>query len=176
MLNGIVFLLLAGQSPAPVVGIPPDWELKPRVETIGSEVARLRPLLNQLQPEKWTAAGAPRAYEKQYKECLNGIESVQSAAARLAAQPSKLTLAVETLVRIESLMQLNSSVSQAVRRYQNPAVADLLDSEIIAAGISREWLRHHVADLAAVREKELEVAEQEAQKCRGQSPRPGVRK
>ncbi|MBI5086860.1 MAG: hypothetical protein HZB13_19970 [Acidobacteria bacterium] len=176
MLNGIALFLLAAQSPAPVAGIPPDWELKPRVEQIGTEVARLRPLLNQLQPEKWTAAGAPQAYEKQYKECLRGIDSVQSAAAGLAAQPSKLSLAVETLVRIESLMQLNSSVSQAVRRYQNPAVADLLDSEITAAGISREWLRRHVADLAAVREKELEVAEQEAQKCRGQAARPGVRK
>ncbi len=165
-------MLLAVQSP----GIAPDWDLKPRAEKIGPEAARLRPLFDQLQPEKWTAAGAPAAYEKQYKDCLEQIGFVQNAAVRFAAQPAKLTLAVETLVRLESLLQLSSSISQAVRRYQNPAVADLLDSEILAAGASRDWLRQHVMELSAVREKELESAEQEAQRCREKTLKQGGRK
>jgi len=175
VLTGLTILLLA-QSAAQPAGIPPDWDLKPHVEKIGPEVARLRPLFEQLQPEKWTAAGAPQAYEKQYKDCLAGIGFVQNAAARLAEQPAKLTLAVETLVRLETLLQFSSSVSQAVRQYQNPAVADLLDSEIGAAGASRDWLRQHVTDLAAVRERELETAEQEAQKCRAQTLKQGGRR
>ncbi len=146
------------------------------VEKIGVEVQRLRPLLERLQPEKWIAAGAPVAYEQQYKSCLTTIDYVQNVAARLAAQPGRLTLAVETLIRLETLIQLSSSVSQAVRRYQNPAISDLLDSEIGAAGGSREWLRQHVADLAALREKELEVSEQEAQRCRVQTLKQGGRK
>jgi len=169
VLNGILILILAAQSP----GIPPDWDLKPRAEKIGPEVARLRPLFEQLQPEKWTAAGASATYEKQYKDCVAGIGFVQSTAARLAEQPTKLTLAVETLMRLETLLQYSTSVSGAVRRYQNPAVADLLDSEIEAAGASRDWLRQHVSELAAVREKELETAEQEAQKCRAQTLKQG---
>lgn len=157
-------------------GIAPDWDLKPHVEKISPEVARLRPLLEQLQPEKWTAAGASPAFEKQHRDALAAIGYVQNAAARLREQPAKLTLAVETLVRLESLISMSSSISQAVRRYQNPAVADLLDSEIIAAGASRDWLRQHVLELATVREKELEVTEQEAQKCRTQTLKQGVRK
>ena len=64
MIFGILISLLLVQAP----GIAPDWDLKPQVEKIGPEVQRLRPLLDQLQPEKWLAAGAPPAYEKQYKE------------------------------------------------------------------------------------------------------------
>ncbi|WP_321476803.1 hypothetical protein [uncultured Paludibaculum sp.] len=176
MLQGILTLLLALQAPAQMPSIAPDWDLKPKVQQIGPEVEKLRPVLVQLQPEKWTAAGAPAAYEKQYKDCVTAIGHVQNAANRLAEQPSKLSLAVETMVRLESLIQMASSVSQAVRRYQNPAVADLLDGEIGAAGASREWLRQLVSDLSTLREKELSVAEQEAQKCRAQTLHQGNRK
>lgn len=172
MLSGIAILLLAAQSP----GVAPDWELKPQAEKIGPEVARLKPLFEQLQPERWTAAGAPAAYAKQWKDCLDHVGYVQNAAARLAAQPGKLTLAVETLVRLETLLELSSSVSRAVRKYQNPAVADLLDSEINAAGASRDWLRRHVVEISSVREKELESAEREAQRCREITLKQGIRK
>jgi hypothetical protein len=165
-------LMLVAQAP----DLPPDWELKTHAARIGPEVARLRPLLEKLDPRRWTAAGAPEAYAKQYRECLDQIGYVQNTATRLSAQPARMTLAVETLVRLESLIQISSSLSQAVRRYQNPAVADLLDAEIAAAGSSRDWLRQHVSDLAAVRERELESAEQEAQRCRTQSLRQGGRK
>jgi len=172
VIYGILINLLLVQA----AGIAPDWELKPQVEKIGPEVQRLRPLLDQLHPEKWTAAGAPVAYEKQYKDCLTNIGYVQNAAERLAAQPAKLTLAVETLVRLETLIQLSTSVSQAVRRYQNPAIAELLESEITSAGASRDWLRQHVSDLSALLEKELEVTEQEAQRCRAQTLKQGGKK
>lgn len=172
VLTQFAFAVLLAQSP----GVAPDWELKPKAEKIVPEVGRLKPLLEQLQPEKWTAAGASQAYERQLKECLAQIGYVQSTAARFAGQPSRLTLAVETLVRLESVLELSESVSRAVRRYQNPAVADLLDSEINAAGASRDWLRHHVMELSAMREKELESAEQEAQRCREKTLKQGGRK
>lgn len=172
MFCGIFIGLLLAQAP----GVAPDWDLRPQIEKIGPEVERLRPLLEQLQPERWIAAGASPAYEKQYKDCLSSIGYVQNVAARLTAQPAKLTLAVETLIRLETLIQLSSSVSEAVRRYQNPAIADLLDSEISAAGASRGWLRQHVSDLSALREKELEVSEREAQLCRAQTLKQGGKK
>lgn len=173
MFHGILTLLFVLQAAAPSPGIAPDWDLKPKVQKIGPEVEKLRPVLLQLQPEKWTVAGAPVAYEQQYKDCVTAIGYVQNAATRLAEQPTKLSLAVETMVRLESLIQTASSISQAVRRYQNPAVADLLDGEIGAAGASRDWLRQHVSDLSVLREKELAVAEQEAQKCRTQTLHQG---
>lgn len=180
MLLAIAFLALAAQAqnaqPPTAAGVAPDWELKPKAERIAPEVERLRPLLEQLQPERWTAAGAPQTYEKQWKDALTNIGYVQNAAARLARQPAKLTVAVETLVRLELLAELASSISRAVRKYQNPAVADLLDSEINAAAAGRDWLRQHVMELAAVRDQELTSAEQEAQQCRERTLKQGARK
>lgn len=169
--HATLFAILLMQA----AGVPAGWDLKPQVEKIGTDVARLRPLLERLQPATWTAAGASAAYEKQWKDCLDGIAYVQNAAARLSAKPDQLSIATETLVRLETLLEQASSLSQAVRRYQNPAVAEVIESEINAAGASRPWLRQHVMDLSVQREKELVVAESEAQRCRVQMTRPGAR-
>jgi len=86
-----------------------------------------------------------------------------------------LTVAVETLVRLESFINMAQSLNEAVRRYQNPAVADLVESELAAAA-DREWLRRHVLELSAVREREWETAEQEAQRCRERMLKQAPRK
>jgi hypothetical protein len=173
----LVLLLLAAQNPAPApdAGLLPDWDLKPRAVKLGEGLERVRPLIERLQPERWTAAGAPKQYEQQYKDCLQLLGYAENAAARLAASPNGLTVAVETLVRLESFLNVAQSLTQAVRRYQNPAVADLVESELAAAA-DREWLRRHVLELAAVREREWETAEQEAQRCRERTLKQGPRK
>jgi len=171
-MTGIVFVLLA-ISPQ---GVAPGWDLKPHAEKISADVERLRPLIGRLDPTKWTASGAPQAYEKQWRDCLEGIGHVQNAAVRLAARPERLSLAAETLVRLEGLIEHSLSLSQAVRRYQNAAIAEVLESEISAAGSSREWLRRHVMELSTTREQELETAAREAQRCRTEIVRPATRK
>lgn len=169
---GIFFLVLAaGQQ-----GVAPGWDLKPQVEKIAADVERLRPLLGRLDPGKWTAQGAPQGYERQWRDCLDGINHVQNASARLVSRPDRLSVAVETLVRLEALIEHALSLSQAVRRYQNAAIAELLEGEIAAAGSSREWLRRHVMELSAAREHELETAEREAQRCRTEIVRPATKK
>jgi hypothetical protein len=172
-MTGIPLLLLLTAGPQ---GVAPGWDLKPNAEKIGADVERLRPLIGRLDPVKWTEAGAPKAYEKQWRDCLDGIGHVQNAAHRLAERPDRLSLAAETLVRLEALIEHALSLSQAVRRYQNPAIAEVLESEISAAGASRQWLRQHVMELSATREQELETAEKEAQRCRTEIVRPGARK
>lgn len=172
MISSTVFVLLAAQA----AGLPPSWDVKPKAEKVVEEVGRLRPLIERLQPATWVAAGAPAAYEKQWRDCLEGIGHVQDAATRLASQPEKLSIALETLVRLEALLEHANSLTQGVRRYQNPAVSEILESEMSAAGASRGWLRQYTMDLAQQREKELTSAEQEAQRCRGQLVRPGVKK
>lgn len=172
MISATLVFLLAMQSQ----GLPPDWELKPKAEKVAEDVARLRPLLERLQPAAWVAAGAPQAYERQWRDCLDGIAHVQDAAGRLAVQPSRLSLTVETLVRLEALLEHAGSLAQAVRRYQNPAVAEVLESESAAAGASRAWLREHAQELATLREQQLIAAETEAQRCRVELHRPGARK
>lgn len=175
ILTALLLAAAQGPAPAPEAGLLPDWELKPKVEKLMKGLERVKPLLERLQPERWTAAGAPKQYEQQYRDCLETLGFVQNAAARLAERPNRLTLAVETLVRLETFIDLTTSLSQAIRRYQNPAVADLVESELAAAS-DREWLRRHVLELSAVREREWETAEQEAQQCRERTLRQSPRK
>lgn len=177
MFAQVSLLLLALQSapPAPDAGLLPDWELKPRAVKLAEGLERVRPLLERLQPERWTAAGAPKEYEQQHRDALAMLGYVQNAAARLGEKPNGLTVAVETLVRLESFINMAQSLSQAIRRYQNPAVADLVESELAAAA-DREWLRRHVLELSAVREREWETAEQEAQRCRERTLKQAPRK
>jgi hypothetical protein len=161
----------AAQAPA---GAAPDWDQRPRIEKLGRDVALLKPIFDQIQPESWTVEGGSEAYQKQHKACLEGLSYVQNAIARWSAQPDRLSLMLETLVRIESLDRQAISLSQGVRRYQNPAVADLLDSILGSLSGGLEWLRSQSLEMAQQREKELDVAQKEAQRCRTQilQPRP----
>jgi hypothetical protein len=168
--------ILFGLLLQPPAGIPPEWELRPKIEKIAPEVARLAPLLNQLQPDKWVAAGAPEAYHRQWKDCVDSIPQIEALTARWAAKPLQLSLAAETLVRLETYLQHAASLSQAVRRYQNPAMAEILEGEVLAAGASRDWIRQYVLDLSRQREGELEVAQSEADRCRIQLAKPPGRK
>jgi hypothetical protein len=54
-----------------------------------------------------------------------------------------------------------------VRRYQNPAVGDLLVSVVSANSANRDQLRQYITDLAQTKEEEFQVVDREAQRCRG---------
>jgi len=161
----------AAQTPA---GAAPDWDQRPRIEKLGKDIAMLKPIFDQIQPGSWTVEGGSEAYQKQQKACLEGLSNVQNAIGRWAAQPDRLSLMLETLVRIESLDQQAISLSEGIRRYQNPAIADLLDSVLGSLSGGLEWLRTQSLEMAQQREKELDVALKEAQRCRTQilQPRP----
>ena len=163
--------VVAAQAPP---GAAPDWDQRPRIEKLGRDVALLKPIFDRIQPESWTVEGGSEAYQKQHKACLDGLSGVQNAIARWSAQPDRLSLMLETLIRIESLDQQAISLSQGVRHYQNPAVADLLDSILGSFSGGLEWLRAQSLEMAEQREKELDVAQKEAQRCRTQilQPRP----
>ena len=66
---------------------------------------------------------------------------------------------------------------ELIRRYQNPALADLLNGLMGETVASRDRLRSYVVDLAAIKEQELAIMDQEAQRCRATisrqpAPRP----
>jgi hypothetical protein len=61
---------------------------------------------------------------------------------------------------------LNSLVD-GVRKYQNPAVGDLLMGVLGENTSNRDKLRQYITDLAANKEQEFQIADKEAQRCRG---------
>jgi hypothetical protein len=54
-----------------------------------------------------------------------------------------------------------------VRRYQNPAVGDLMISVMAANSTNRDQLRQYITDLAETKEQEFQIVDKEAQRCRG---------
>ena len=178
MYQALIPLLFLFQAPAAAAQTPagatPDWDMRPRIEKLGKDLTLMKPILDRIDPGTWTVEGGPEAYQRQHKACLEGLSNAQNTIARWEAQPDRLSLMLETLVRIENLNLQAFSLSQGIRRYQNPAVADLLDAVLVSLGASLEWLRSQSLEMAQQREKELEVALKEAQRCRTQllQPRP----
>jgi hypothetical protein len=158
----------AQTSPAaPNAGVATPWDTAPMVAALATQAARLKPILDQLTPKEWVAKGAPDAYLAQWKGAEDELVFLRDSATALEKQPEKLTLALDTYFRLQSLeLRLNSLV-EGVRNYQNPAVGDLLVGVAAENSANRDKLRQYITDLAASKEQEFEVADKEAQRCRG---------
>lgn len=155
-----------GQT-APAAGVATPWDTAPMIASLSAQAGRLKPILDQLTPKEWVAKGAPDAYISQWKGAEDELGYLSDSAKALEKQPERLTLALDTYFRLQSLeLRLNSLV-EGVRNYQNPAVGDLLVGVAAENSANRDKLRQYITDLAAAKEQEFEVADKEAQRCRG---------
>jgi hypothetical protein len=147
-------------------GIPPEWEVQKQLSELAEHVQRIKPVLAQLKPEDWVTQGAPAAYGDQVKRTSAEIEYLIGSTKELTARPEKLTTALETFFRMQSVDAMLRSVAAGVRKYQNPAIGDLLESMIADTNADRDKLRQYLVELAADREQQFKVMDQEAQRCR----------
>src|SRR5579871_5669215 len=137
------------------------------IASLSSQASRLKPILDQLTPKEWVAKGAPDAYLAQWKGAQDELVYLTDSAKALEKQPERLPLALDTYFRLQSLeLKLNSLV-EGVRNYQNPAVGDLLIGVAAENSANRDKLRQYITDLASAKEQEFEIADKEAQRCRG---------
>ena len=148
-------------------GIPPEWETRKDIEALIMQVKRIGPLLDELKPGEWTGRGGSPAYTAQRKSAQDAVGYIISTAQRLSATPDRLTIVLETYFRLVSLEGLVSSLAEATGRYQNPALGQLLQGVASENSASKEKLRQYMLDLAAVKEAEFRLIDQEAQRCRG---------
>jgi hypothetical protein len=147
-------------------GIPPEWELRKQLSALAEHVQRIKPVLDQLNPQDWVKQGAPAVYEDQLKRTSAEIDYLIGSTKELMGRPEKLTTALETFFRMQSVDAMLRSVAAGVRKYQNPAIADLLQGMISDTTADRDKLRQYVVELAADREQQFKVMDQEAQRCR----------
>ena len=160
-------LVVVMQAPAPAQGVQAPWDISQIVAALSEQAARLTPVLEQLTPAEWEAKGAPSAYTAQWRAVRSEVAYLVNTAQSLQKQPERLTLSLEAYFRLQAVeMQINSLV-EGVRRYQNPAVGDLLISVMGANSGNRYRLRQYITDLAETSEQEFRVIDQEAQRCRG---------
>ncbi len=154
--------MLRGQETA----IPPEWEARREFAALVEQAQRLKPLLDAVQPAGWQQKGAPDTYIAQWKSLQSETGYVVRALGELEKEPERLTLALETYFRMESLEAVLASLNEGVRKYQNPALADLLQGAMIDGAPGREKLKQYVIKLTALREEQFRIADQEAQRCR----------
>jgi hypothetical protein len=165
----LLFLILplALALPAHAQGVSAPWDISQTLTSLAEQSQRLLPLLEQLTPEKWEAKGAPAAYTAQWRNARSEVGYLLTTAEATKKQPEKLTLALETLFRLQAVEAQVTSLTEGVRRYQNPAVGDLLVSAVSANSANRDQLRQYITDLAKTKEEEFQVVDREAQRCRG---------
>lgn len=162
---GAVALTAAGLF-AQTSGLPPEWEVQKQLSALAEHVQRIEPVLEQLKPQEWVGHGAPAAYVDQVERTRSQIGYLVLASKELSAHPDKLTTALEAFFRMQSLEAMLRSVEGGMRKYQNPAAADLLSSLTANTSVDRDKLQQYIVELAADREQQFKVMDQEAQRCR----------
>jgi hypothetical protein len=147
-------------------GFVPEWEIRKTIQAVTAQCQRLKPLLEQVNPKEWVAKGAPEAYIAQWNSTRTSLEHMKTSADNLAREPERLTFALDTFLRLGSFESLLESLAGGVRRYQNPAVADLIQGVMAENSGNRERLRVYLLEVAQTKEQEFQVVNQEAQRCR----------
>jgi len=173
--RGLILLVCAGafsaraQSPAPPpqsAGLESDWDIAAVLREIGAHAARVLPLLDRADAGEWAAKGAPAAYAAQLRSSKEQAHALADDAKALAADPETLSAELQVLFREQGLETLLNSIAEAMRKYQNPAAAQELIAIAAEGGANRDRLEEYVVNLAAEREKEYQVMDKEAQRCR----------
>ncbi|MEP7362775.1 MAG: hypothetical protein ABI972_05930 [Acidobacteriota bacterium] len=155
-------------APNTVVGLTTEWDIQKTVHAVGTHAARLIPLLEDVHPDEWVAKGAPDAYIGQLQSLKAELGYAARNASELGHEAADLGKAFELFMRLDASRSMYRSVVQGVRTYQNPALADLLESVELEGDAPRSRFRNYLVELASMKEKELKIIDQEAQRCRGQ--------
>jgi hypothetical protein len=167
----IFFMIVsvAGLAPAqaPPAAVATEWDISKTLDMLSAQAKRLKPILDQLTPQDWVSRGAPQAYVSQWREGEDELGYLVNATKALEKQPDRLTLALDAYFRMQALETALTSLVDGVRRYQNPAVGDLLMGVLGENTSNRDKLRQYITDLAANKEQEFQIADKEAQRCRG---------
>lgn len=166
----IPFLVLTasvafGQTAQPS-GVSSEWDIRKMLESLDLEAQHLKPVIDQVKPESWVAKGASGTYIAQWKNAQTEVRYLLSSSEALSRQPERLTLVLDTYFRMQAMESTVGSVVEGVRKYQNPALANLMQGVLGENNANRDRMRQYVQDLAAQKEQELQVANREAQRCR----------
>jgi len=158
-------LFAAALSAQPAAGIPPEWETRKLLDSLVNNASKLEPLVAELNPADWKEKGAPDAYQSQWKGVRSAITGLKASATQLAKEPTRVSLVLDTLFRLDGINTYLGSLAAGIRKYHNPALADLLLGAAGENSANRESLKQYALDLASSKEGELKVMESEAQRC-----------
>ncbi|HMD48285.1 MAG TPA: hypothetical protein VKG79_04265 [Bryobacteraceae bacterium] len=148
-------------------GVSSEWDVRTLLDGLDRQAEHLKPIIDQVKPDTWVSKGAPSAYAAQWKSAEAELRYLLTSSQALSRDPEKLTLALDTYLRMQAMESTLGSLIEGIRKYQNPALADLAQSVMTENSTNRDRLSQYLRDLAAQKEKEFQVADREAQRCRG---------
>lgn len=166
-LLAISVLLLGTLARAQSPGIPAEWDVKHLMDDLVKEAQRATPLMQLTNPERWNNPDAGRSYVAQWKSGQSLIQYFTMSAENLARQPERLSVALETYFRMESMETNLRSLADGIRKYYDPRIADQVQTIIVENSNNREKLKQYLTELSSTKEQEFKVADSEAQRCRG---------
>lgn len=166
MRTAISVLLFAGALYAQQAGMQNDWDIRQTLAAIAAHADRLAPFLDQVHPENWTSSGVPQGYAVQAQTCRVQVKAVATDARNLSRDPEKLSDTLHLLFRIRTAENLLGSLSEGIRKYHNPPMADMLNAALAADSANLGRLEQYALELATAKEQEFKVADAEAQRCR----------
>ena len=155
-------------SPSPGVSAPSmtDEEVAAIFSRISQDAARIEPMLEQLHPADWVAKGAPDTYVAQWNSMREQFRAIEGDMSAIAQHPEQLTESMKALFRVQATHLMLGSLMGGVRRYQNPALADLIESVAAEASGDIDRFEKHLLELADEKEQQFTVVDHEAQRCR----------
>jgi hypothetical protein len=157
------------------VGLEADWDIATALQQIGDHAGRLLPALNSIDARSWVDQGASETYAEQLQAAKDQTQSLADGAKALAKNPERLPVALQLYFRMQGIDAMLTSVEEGMRKYQNPASAQALVRLQVEDGADRDRLQRYIVSLAAEREQELHVMDQEAQRCRGTLTAPATK-
>jgi hypothetical protein len=134
--------------------------------SIAQHAARLLPMLDQVRAKEWMAQGAPEAYVAQVDLARRQIEAIGTEMEALTQHSDHMQECMKGLFRVQAFHGGLDSLLGGLRKYQNPALADLIQSVAAEDQSDIEKIQAYVLELADEKEQEFQVVEHEAQRCR----------
>ncbi|MGD0133047.1 MAG: hypothetical protein ABSE57_13430 [Bryobacteraceae bacterium] len=166
-------------APAPDAGVASEWDARKMIDALNLQAQHLKPIVDQIQPADWVSQGASATYIAQWNTAQAQLSYLISTSDAFSRQPDRLALGLEAYFRMQSVESTLGSLTEGVRKYQNPALASLMQSVIAENSTNRDRLRQYLQDLATQKEQEFQVADREAQRCRAallRQPAPKTKK
>ncbi len=172
--------LALGQTTDPSqAGVASEWDARKMIDALAAQAQHLKPIIDQVQPAEWQSKGASGTYIAQWNTAQAQLKYLIASADAFSKQPERLPLGLDAYFRMQAMESALGSLVEGVRKYQNPALASIMQSVIAENSTNRDRLRQYLQDLATQKEQEFEVADREAQRCRAamlQQPAPKTKK
>ena len=154
-------------TPPADASVAPVWDVRVVLENLAKHSERMLGVFDQIDPKTWSERGASETYAAQLQSCKEQTKAVVQGARQLQRNPEKLSAGLDLYIRMAAVDNMTHSLEEGIRKYQNPAVAELLASVAGTGNRNREEFQSYLLELATEREKQFSVMDQEAQRCRG---------